>query len=198
MRDDVDVLLFDLGGVLLELNDPAATFGIDGDVDTYHRRWLTSPAVLEFERVAIDPQQFAARVIREAGLPYPADAFLERFNAWPGALFDGALPLLDELGRHFRLALLSNTNTSHWHADGVSDRLEPRFEHLFLSYETGLLKPDEDAFAHVVSTLGAAPDTILFFDDSALNVESARRCGLQAERVLGPADVRHILNVACG
>ena len=192
MPADVDVLLFDLGGVLLDLNDPAQTFGVEDDVEPFLVRWIRSPAVRDFERGAIDASTFALRVMQEAGLDYSPAEFLARFDAWPGELYEDVPALLDQLSGHYRCALLSNTNAGHWGRAGIESELAHRFERLYLSFETGRLKPDPDSFQQVIDDFGVTPDRVLFFDDNPVNVHAARACGLRAELVRGGADLRRV------
>jgi 2-haloacid dehalogenase len=50
-----------------------------------------------------------------------------------------------------------------------------------VSAEVRLLKPDPEIYAHHAAAFGLNPAATLFFDDSARNVEGARRAGWQAE-----------------
>ena len=43
------VILFDLGGVLLELRDPISTFGLDIDASEFLRTWIMSPSLRALE-----------------------------------------------------------------------------------------------------------------------------------------------------
>ena len=63
-------------------------------------------------------------------------------------------------------------------------RIDTLFDYIFLSYETGLLKPDVEAFLFVIHNTGFAPERILFFDDSQRNVDSAASTGIVAYRTL--------------
>jgi len=51
----------------------------------------------------------------------------------------------------------------------------------FYSYELGLAKPDPAYFAEIVRRLDLPAEDVLFVDDNADNVTSARRVGLRAE-----------------
>jgi putative hydrolase of the HAD superfamily len=55
------------------------------------------------------------------------------------------------------------------------------FDRLFFSCELGCQKPDHDYYQIVEGELGLQGQAILFWDDSALNVQSARRWGWNAE-----------------
>jgi putative hydrolase of the HAD superfamily len=61
-------------------------------------------------------------------------------------------------------------------------RAELRYDDLFdvscYSAELGVAKPDEDYFATASRLIGSAPESILFVDDLAPNVEGARRTGM--------------------
>ena len=179
------LILFDLGGVLFELHDPYATFGLDAGKDDFHERWLMSPSVREFERGALDNDSFAAAIVVEAGLNYDGQEFLRRFDAWPKRFFPGALNLVEQLARRFGVALLSNTNAMHWERADIGDLLATRMSRTYLSYETGKIKPEKDAFEQVIEEQGCDPAEILFLDDNHLNVDGARRLGMRAERVIG-------------
>ena len=181
----VRALVFDIGGVLIQLGYPTELFGLAGDTEDFLARWLHSPSVREFERGAIDAETFARRIVTEASLTYDWQEFLERFMAWPGLLFPGIAELLEAIPDRYQRALMSNTNEAHWRDGGLAAQLKERFELRFLSFETGLLKPDVDAFRHLASVLGHSPGEIAFFDDNIANVQSASALGFQARLTRG-------------
>jgi putative hydrolase of the HAD superfamily len=191
--NNIAVILFDLGGVLLRLRDTGTTFGVTGDEREFHRRWIQSHAVREFERGAIDFDEFASRVVVELQLPYDAGEFLQRFDSWPGDLYPGVPELLESLVIDYRVALLSNTNAVHWQRNNVAGVLDPLFDHAFLSFRTGLLKPDAESFGQVFNHYSRMPNEILFLDDNPLNVEAARTIGVRACLTRGIDDVRQAL-----
>ncbi len=182
MKYDSDprLLLFDLGGVLMELNDPLKTFELDWELAEFHHRWLLSPAVREFECGAIGAKQFADNVTREMELPYDGAAFTEKFMAWPGPPFAEAVKLIERINKKLDCAILSNTNALHWENLDIQDAFSHRFDRYFLSYETGLLKPDDQAFTHVADAYGCSPEQILFFDDNPLNAAAAENLGMHS------------------
>jgi len=186
----VSVLLFDLGGVLLRLRDPIETFGLPLSPAEFRALWLASPSVRAYEAGRLDTERFARNVVAETGMPYDWREFLARFDAWPERLFDGTLDVLAAIPRGYRRALLSNINPQHWGRDTISRALDGCFERTFLSYETGLVKPDPACFAHVVDCLGCSPREVLFFDDSEDNVAAAAGCGMQAVQSMGIGAVR--------
>lgn len=56
------------------------------------------------------------------------------------------------------------------------------FDDTFYSYELRVAKPDPAYFRAVLDRLGLPADDVLFVDDNAANVDSARGVGLRAEQ----------------
>lgn len=193
MNDNLKVLLFDLGGVLLRLNDPIETFGLDISEREFKERWLHSPTVREFEAGGIVMEEFARKIVNEVDLPYGWQEFIERFNSWPGELYEETLSVLEAIPTTYSRALLSNINEWHWGREEISGKLLPYINRAFLSFETGFVKPDPEAFELVVTTYQCRPDEILFLDDTHSSVSAAADCGLQAELATGIDSVRKSL-----
>lgn len=78
------------------------------------------------------------------------------------------------------LAILSNSG------DGARREEESRygfsriFDPICYSHELGVEKPDPLAFLHALRAMGATPGEVLFVDDHAPNVVTARALGIQA------------------
>lgn len=189
----VQGVVFDLGGVLLRLADPLEIFELTLTQAEFLELWLRSPSVRAFERGAIDAHAFAKAVVRELSLPMDETRFLERFNAWPKELFPDTPALLDAIPPGLRRVLLSNTNAEHWGRAEISGALAGRFDLTFLSYQTGVLKPDREAFAQVADACACAPGELLFFDDTPGNVAAAAEFGLRAHLVNGPAEALRVI-----
>jgi len=183
------VILFDLGGVLVEnAGEQGLSSMLPYQLGRHEiwTRWLASDAVRRFERGEIAPEVFAARFIEEWGLALEPAAFMESFAAWPRGLFDGAAALVRNLRAQHRVACLSNTNALHW---ARLPELPELFDSIFASHLTGLLKPDAEAFEHVLRELDVRADAVWFFDDLLQNVEAARKVGIRAVQVRTFADV---------
>ena len=189
------VVLFDLGGVLVGLGGVQEFGALIGETreSEVWRRWLESPWVRRFERGLCTRDEFAAGAVEEFALALPPAAFLERFLDWPKGLLPGAEELVRVLAPGVVRACFSNTNELHWNEQLGSRELGSLFERHFLSHEIGLVKPDREAFEHVVETLAVAAQEILFFDDNPLNVEGARAAGIDAHRSVGVESTRALL-----
>jgi putative hydrolase of the HAD superfamily len=190
-----DIVLFDLGGVLVRLggvHQMQELSGIDDEGEIW-RRWLSCPWVRSFERGRCSPEEFAAGVVGDWGLDVTADSFLERFRAWPEAVYGGAVELVREVAGRCRVGCLSNTNELHWADQSSRWAFADLFEVVFLSYRLDMVKPDREIFDHVVAALEVAPARILFLDDNAVNVDQARAAGWAGAMVSGADEARSAL-----
>ena len=185
-----DVLLFDLGGVLIDFAgfDELSRL-LPGGVDRaeVRERWITSPSVQRFERAEITPQEFAQGVVRELQLGLSPDEFIKAFVEWARGPYPGARSLLGRLQKTSRLACLSNSNELHTPLHRRS--MEPLMDRYYFSDELGLVKPEREVFEYVIRDLGVQSRRIAFFDDTAVNVEAGREAGMTAYEVDGIAEL---------
>jgi HAD superfamily hydrolase (TIGR01509 family) len=190
-----DVVVFDVGGVLAHLGGVDSMRQLSGIEDDHElwRRWLTCPWVRRFERGECAPEDFASGVVADWGLSVTPERYLEEFARWSVGPLPGAEELLGSVRRQLPVACLSNTNVVHWQAGMASWPLMGLFDHCFLSFEMGMLKPDRDVFEHVCGRLGSTPSRTLFLDDNLMNVRAAASVGLRAIHVNGVAEARRAL-----
>jgi len=196
MHKQPRVLLFDLGGVLIELvGQPIRNEWIAGHdtPEVSWQKWLTSDAARAFETGRISADDFARQIVAEMNLTISEAQFKQYFTDWPVGLYPGVLNLLRQLENDFELALFSNSNELHWGRKMHEMQLDGCFGHYFASHKIGLAKPDAAAFRYVIEHLPADPDTILFLDDNQMNIDAARAQGMQAERTCGFNEVKAVL-----
>jgi glucose-1-phosphatase len=187
------VLLFDLGGVLVEVAifDALRTMlGETFDDDGIRERWLRSPAVRSFELGRISPAVFASQFISEWRVPLTPEAFLQDFGTWVKQPYAGAETLLARLRLEHHVSCLSNCNEVHW------TKMAPlltSFDSAFSSHLLGEIKPERAIFERVMSELRVEPPQLWFFDDSLSNVQAASRLGIRAFQVHGVAGAGSVL-----
>jgi len=189
---DVDVVLFDLGGVLIELGGVASLqelAGITSDEAVWHR-WLASPWVRRFEKGECSAVEFSVGVVSEWELAISPERFLEVFRDWPIGPFPGSQDLLAEVQQSVPVGCLSNTNALHWEHQTSRWPILGTFNFQFLSFELGVVKPDAAIFRAVADRLPVGRDRVLFLDDVALNADAARSFGFLAEHVRGIEEAR--------
>ena len=196
MPTAIEVLLFDLGGVLVEFSgvrDVAPLLRAEETESQILERWSRCPHTAAYCRGLMTREDFAERFIRDWGLDLPPDQFLQEFRSWSKCLLPGAKELLASLRPRFRLAALSNSNELHWERNAHDLGVNDLFEVAISSHEVGLSKPDPRIFEVALGRLGAAPDAVMFFDDVHANVLAASRLGIRAFQVDGVEGVRERL-----
>ena len=184
------LLLFDLGGVLVELGDelfPAQWFSQEQCFDL--KQWLSCSAALEFETGRISASEFIQKIKVDLRISATEAQILTAFTEWPKRLFPSTQALLERVSADYRVAVLSNTNEIHEPVLLRRFGLEKMVEDIFFSHRIGLSKPDEEAFLYVLNALGYAANEVVFFDDSFANVTAARAIGMTAFQVSCPQEV---------
>jgi HAD superfamily hydrolase (TIGR01509 family) len=137
-------------------------------------------AWVEFERGEIDEAQLAAKFFKD-GRAFDMAAFKEHI-ASGYAWIDGMHELVRELhARGVPMHLLSNY--PEWYRL-CTDRLDlTRYvEPTFVSCNTGLRKPDREAYLGPCRALGVPAQACLFVDDREKNCAAAREAGMPAFR----------------
>lgn len=97
-----------------------------------------------------------------------------------GKLYKDVKPTLKKLKKHYKLVLISNA--THF-ADELLKRtkLNTYFDHIFLSYQVGQLKPDKKMYHHVLNKLKIKPDQMIMVGDTYEDdVLASKRVGISA------------------
>ena len=192
-----DVLLFDLGRVVLDIDfnkvmaNWAAHAGCEPAqlVGRSNGAWRRNDAFHRHERGEISDAAFFEDLRKSLGIGISDAQFLEGWNA----IFTGEMPdiatSLARAGKRLPLYAFSNTNNAHVvHFSQAYADVLGHFRQIYLSNAIGLRKPEAEAFDHVVQAIGVPAPRIVFFDDSAANIEAARACGLSAVHVTSSPD----------
>ncbi|MCA6114087.1 HAD-IA family hydrolase [Bradyrhizobium sp. WSM 1738] len=193
-----DVLLFDLGRVVLDISFDrvmACWAGHAGclpaDLAT---RFVVDDSFKHHEIGRIDDAAFFASLRQSLGIAITDAQFLEGWNAIFTGEMPGIAPLLSSAAKRMPLYAFSNTNPAHVaHFSQAYADVLAHFREIFLSSTIGLRKPDAEAYDHVIKAIGVPASRILFFDDSAANIEGARARGLSAIHVTSTDDVARAL-----
>jgi glucose-1-phosphatase len=181
----VQALLFDLGGVLVDV-DWKRAFALWSKrsgvpVRTIARRFVRDEAFRAHECGTMSDAAFFASLRESLGLRLTDTDMLEGWNAILGEPFPGVPELLRDAAARVPLYVFSNTNVAHvacW-KPRYREMLAPVRE-VFVSCELGCRKPGAEAFRKVAERIGVPPERIAFFDDLEENVAGARAAGLRA------------------
>ncbi|HLD19576.1 MAG TPA: HAD-IA family hydrolase [Candidatus Nanoarchaeia archaeon] len=72
------------------------------------------------------------------------------------------------------------TSGSIQNAPEIRPRLEEIFDGIYSSEELGVSKKDPNGYLHFAKTIGINPGEMIFIDDTSINVEAARRAGIES------------------
>ena len=194
MSEPVEALLFDMGGVIIDVDFARVTRRwaelARCDPASLHTRYAQDDAYDRHECGDITINQYFASLRNSLGIDISDAQFLDGWNAIFAGVIPGVTDWLEPACARLPSYVFSNTNPAHeafW-APRYAQTLKP-FRKVFVSSTIGLRKPDRAAFEHVAREIGVPVSRILFFDDALTNVEGARAAGLQAVHVRGNGDV---------
>jgi glucose-1-phosphatase len=192
-------LLFDLGGVVLEINFDRVFDGwatrASCNPRALRRRFKFDDAYEQHERGEIDAAGYFASLRRSLGLRLSDEDFMAGWTDLYVGPVPGMVSVLAAASEHFALYAFTNSNPAHqsvW-----ATRYAPElsvFRSIFVSSELGLRKPDANAFSEVARRAGLPASAFIFFDDTLENVTGARTAGMQAFHVRSTDDVRVALH----
>lgn len=198
MTGRIDALLFDLGGVLIDVDFDRvfARWAAHArcEASAIRSRWAPDVSYQQHERGEIDARAYFACLRGTLDVALTDEQFADGWNAIFGGEVPGMARLLREAATRLPLYVFSNSNRAHqvvW-SRLYEDLLAP-FRRVFVSSDLGLRKPDPAAFHAVAAAIGAPPARILFFDDALENVEGAMASGMHAIHVRSREDVERAL-----
>ena len=113
-----------------------------------------------------------AKIVDEA----TAHSAVSKWSDFPGVIDRDVLDFILAHMEHGPVALLTNA-TSRLNRDLLLLGIQDVFSMIFNSSEIGHFKPDPKIFEHACLKLRCQPGEILFIDDSASHIESARSMG---------------------
>jgi len=189
----VKIVVFDIGGVMIELAHGWAAACEFAGID--YRPFDVTPdiqqkiaqLIIEAESDIITTSEFMERLSTLQGNLYTVDE-LERINyCIIREEFPGVLEFVQELKANgLRTACLSNTNALHWPV--LTDpSLYPAIcalDERYASHLLGVCKPDLQIYRLFERHEHLEPKDILFFDDRADNVEAAIAAGWHAVQIM--------------
>ncbi len=192
------VLLFDLGGVLIDIDFSRAlriwaTYSAL-PMDELQARFKFDAAYEQHEKGEMDADAYFTHLATVLQLCATSQEIERGWNS----IFVSEIVQTRTLVQFHRKTVpcyaFTNSNASH---QSTWSRLYPdvvqSFDRVFSSHELGFRKPEAEAFMRICEMIHAQPADILFFDDLPENVHAALGCGFQAVLVHSPQDVRHAL-----
>jgi putative hydrolase of the HAD superfamily len=207
MVTPVKNIIFDLGGVLLNLNYHLTRKAFEDlgvqDFDAFYTQHKANPLFENLEVGAIEPEAFYEALRATTGLNLTN---IQLEFAWNAMLLDfpvERLAWLDQIKSKYNIYLFSNTNAIHYKAftsiyaqTAPMIDFNPDFNHFFktayYSHTLGKRKPAVAAFEAVLAKSGLDPAQTLFIDDTISNIEGAQKAGLQTLFLSGGLTVQDV------
>lgn len=201
-------LVFDLGGVILDINrnrcvEQMLKIGFN-DIDTYLGLYKQQGMILDVETGRITAGEFYDAVREHTGNRTLKDKEIQdAFTA-----FITGLPLnrIEALRNYrcagYKLYVLSNTNPVMFHS--VIDKLFREvsggniysvFDGVITSFECRACKPEPEIFRELLERFNLNAEESLFFDDGESNCTAARALGIDSLLVPPGKDFMEIANI---
>lgn len=192
-------LIFDLGGVILDLSVSHTLESFSKLSGLPNQRieeiYYSAPGFIEYEKGLIDDAQFRAFVRETFGIAADDKSIDACWNAMLRGIPAVKLNLLLRLQQEFSVYLLSNTNAIHLDhinstilpgVTGNGATLDNYFHRAYYSHQMRKRKPDADIFEQVLEENNLIPEQTLFLDDYAINIEGAKSLGIRTIHVTSP------------
>lgn len=185
----IRTIALDLGGVVVRLNPEKAVrhfeeVGVPDArqyLDPFHQRGFFG----DLEGGRINAEEFRQELGRLTGREMTHEECMYACMGFIEDIPRAGLDAIDRLrGAGYRMVLLSNTNpyVMSWAMspdfDGRGRGLHSYFDACYLSYACKMMKPDPDFFRFMLDSELVRPAELLFLDDGARNVETARQLGI--------------------
>ena len=188
MNRKIKNIVFDLGGVLIDLDFPRALKAFEQagltDIAKGVQAFSREGIFMDVELGNIAAEDFFRAICQRSEKPLSMELAADYWNLILLDIPQEKLEVIRHLRKHYHVHLLSNTNRPHWEyicqkcfqANGFN--LNDYFEQIFLSYEMHLAKPNKQIFVQMLEESGMNPEETLFIDDSEANCQAAEEVGI--------------------
>ena len=205
MIKEIATIIFDLGGVLMDLDKNACIRAFQAigfkNIDEYLDIYVPKGGVFkQLEQGQIGIDEFHEGVRELIGRSVTHESIDHAYREMLAGIPEYRMEMLRQLKEQYQILLLSNTNPimmnyirdTYFKDEGLSWRYY--FDNLFLSYELKMTKPDPAIFKEVIRRSGIHPETTFYLDDSPQNIEVGKSFGLKTYLVQPHEDFRFLFN----
>lgn len=195
MKSEIKNIIFDLGGVLLNINpllsllELEKTSGINKE--ELISKFVDTQIFEKFDTGILTPDQFRSGL---CGIMNTNVSDSEIDRIWNKLILDipgHRVKLLQELRKNYKVFMLSNTNRIHFDhytrefIEIYGMNLTDLFDHVFVSHEIGIHKPDAGIYMYVLENANILASETIFFDDSLSNIRAAELLGIRGIQING-------------
>ncbi len=190
MDKNIKNIVFDLGGVLVDLDFKSAINGLQkagfANVKEQLQAFDREGIFQKFELGEMTAEEFRSAIRENSTVTLTDEEVDALWNLMLLEIPREKLELILDLRGKYMVYLLSNTNSIHW--DYVCKnafnyrgfRVNDYFEKTFLSFEMHLAKPDKAIFEKMLEDANLLAEETLFIDDSEANCKAAAEVGIHA------------------
>ena len=198
---DIKVLLFDLGGVVIDI-DPSITINAlksmskksSEDFNALDYKYYKEESSLlnfffEYEKGNINDDKFRDGIRKFANFDLSNDKIDHIWNYVIVKINKDLLDIVLSLKNRYKIMILSNTNFIHkvyydkLVVDIYGKNLKQLFDKVFYSYEIRSRKPELEIYQKVIDESSYSGKEILFFDDMKKNLEIPEIIGMKTYHV---------------
>ena len=188
MDKNIKNIVFDLGGVLVDLDFKSAINGLQqagfSNVKEQLQAFDREGIFQKFELGEMTAEEFRSAIRENSTVTLTDEEVDALWNLMLLEIPREKLELILDLRGKYMVYLLSNTNSIHW--DYVCKnafnyrgfRVSDYFEKTFLSFEMHLAKPDKAIFEKMLEDANLLAEETLFIDDSEANCKAAAEVGI--------------------
>jgi putative hydrolase of the HAD superfamily len=181
----IKAVILDLGVVIINIDQEKTLraferLGIDlEDINE------SMPIFKQYEKGEISDEDFIRTLKTALKGSATEDQIIKAWNAMILDIPTHRFRLIEKLREHYKVYLLSNTNSIH--IKEIRDYIntyhqnedwQNTFDKMFLSYEIGLRKPEPGFYEHVLNEINLKADETIFIDDSRANIKGAEKLGI--------------------
>jgi len=183
-------ILFDLGGVILDIDVNATLsrffeMGFPATLLNYPEN-MNTDLFYRYETGKIGTAEFRDEIRQHFQVKMTNEAFDEAWNSMIVQIPAERAKLIESLGKHYGLYMLSNTSPLHvevyekMYVEVAGRSVHEAFDKVYYSYEIGSHKPDLEAWEFVLRDAGIKAEETLFLDDNIHNIKASQELGFQA------------------
>lgn len=183
-------IIFDLGGVLLNIDYKKTEIAFKGlgysHFEKMYSQFTADELFVRLETGKINKADFLKVFTDSHEQNISPQQIIKTWNSMLLHWREESLVFLRELAKTYKIFLLSNTNEIHEEAfnrilntqTGMSS-IDHFFTKVWYSHKIHFRKPNADIFDFVLRDAGITAAETLFIDDSANNIETAKKAGFK-------------------
>ncbi len=200
---NIKAIIFDLGGVILNINyqNTISEFEKLGlkNADTLYSKNMQASLFNQLEIGKISEKKFLLEIKKKI----PQSSFFKIKSAWNSMLLDlpkERITLIKLLKKKYKIFLLSNTNIIH--INKLKNNLGIKkytqflnlFDKVYYSHKIKARKPNKKSFQLILDQQKLHPNNVLFIDDSIQHIEGAKKLAIKTHHLKEGQEITNLFS----